>query len=121
MSLNLNRFDNLPLHDGDLGEVALSQDKKGHWSLVVSIRSDESVPYRLLFTKCRLIKIDIKGGMARPDVVCEYEATSDSEVFRAASKWPSPLTEGARHYSITTNSGSRIDVVAEAFELATAE
>lgn len=108
-------FENLELHDGDLGDVTLKQDNQGHWSLAVSVRV-ESAECRLLFIKCRLIKADIKGGMARADVIDKYEATSDSEIFRMATSWPSPLPVGARHYFITTNSGSRIDVVAETFE-----
>lgn len=110
------RFEHLELHDGVLGDISLGQDVNGDWNASISIRS-ESISHRLQFKRCRAIKTDIKGGMARPDVIGKHEASVESSIFIDASKWPSPLPDGSFHYLITTNSGSRIDIVAEAFEL----
>lgn len=110
------RFEKLEIHDADLGELSVKQDAGGNWSLAISIHC-ESLTHQLLFRNCRLISTEIKGGMARPDAIGKYEARSDTEKFRAANSWPSPLPENSFHYFITTNSGSRIDVVAEIFEV----
>lgn len=110
------RFEQLELHDGDLGDISLRQDVNGDWNASISIRY-ESISHRLQFTRCRAISTDIKGGMARPDVIGKHEASAESSIFIEANKWPSPLPAGSFHYLITTNSGSRIDVVAEALEM----
>lgn len=114
------QFEKLEIHDGDLEEVGVKQDASGNWSLMISVHC-ESFIHQLQFRNCRSISTEIKGGMARADVIDKYEARSDTERFRAANSWPSPLPENSFHYSITTNSGSRIDVVAEIFEAVTSK
>lgn len=111
-----DEFNRLEIHDGDIGHISADQTADGDWKLTVTVNID-SIDRQLMFENCRAISTNIHGGMAVGDVVNKYHATRDSEIFRNADKWPSPLSGKAQHYSITTSSGSRLDVVAESFRL----
>jgi hypothetical protein len=111
-----DEFNRLAIHDCDIENISAAQMIKGDWKLTVTLSID-SIGRQLVFENCRAISTNIHGGMAIGDVVDKYHATRDSEIFRNADKWPSPLSGKAQHYSITTSSGSRLDVVAESFEL----
>lgn len=108
-------FCELDLHDADLIDLAAIQEDDGIWNVHLSIRTEAGVQ-RLSFKDCRLLKTNIHGGMSRRDTIDKTSATADSEVFRQANKFPSALKGEALHYSITTNSGSMIDIVADSFE-----
>lgn len=108
-------FKGLSLHDADLIDVSTTQNQKGDWALSISVRV-ESGRYRLIFNYCRYMKIEIKGGVARADVIVKADVSAESDVFKKAGKWPAPLPPDALHYSLLTNSGSVIDVVSEKFE-----
>lgn len=110
------RFNTLDLHDSDVETLSLIQNNEGDWDLfVVLLKNSEA--HQISFLKCRSIKTNVHGGLSRRDSIDKFHATTDSAAFRDAGKWPSPLKNGALHYTITTNSGSSIDVVAEAFEM----
>lgn len=110
------QFNALDLHDSVVETVSVIQNKEGDWNLhVVLLKNSEA--HQISFLKCRAIKTNVHGGSSRMDSVDKFHATADSDIFREAGRWPSPLKSGALHYAITTNSGSSVDVVAETFEV----
>lgn len=111
-----DEFNQLAIHDCDIENISAAQMIEGDWKLTLTLSID-SIGRQLVFKNCRGISTNIHGGMAKRDALGTHHATRDSEIFRNADKWPSPLSKNALHYSITTNSGSRLDVVAESFEL----
>lgn len=72
---------------------------------------------RLVFRNCRLVRADLKGGSADADRLLGIETLRHSELMTEASSWPSPLSSGALHCRITSNFGSKIDIVAEEIAL----
>lgn len=109
------RFCALEIHDATIIELVADQNGDGVWNLTLSLRTEDGLQ-KLSFHDCRSLRANIHGGLSRGDTIDKIGATTDSEVFRQADKWPSPLKKEALHYSITTNSGSVIDIVADSFE-----
>lgn len=108
----LERFNALELHDADLSSITFMQDEDGDWSVVMRVKQGEG-GLSLRFSGCRLLRTNIRGGMARADTIDDAIATVESPIIVEVARWPAALKVGCAHYHFSTNSGAVIDIVAD--------
>lgn len=112
---NKERFNALDIHDWQIMETSIRQNNSGDWSLTLTLGM-KSTEHRLVFSNCRSVRTNIHGGRVGRDTVDQWGTSIDSEFYRKANSWPSALKQGTLHYSLSTSSGSIVDVVAEGFD-----